>query len=502
MMDTIKILMLEDDPEDAEIIQNYLQNSGLNFHATIASTKKEYIKGLEEGSYDVILCDHYLHEFSSIEAIKIRNDKNLSTPFLLVSGAVSDASAVNIIKDGAHDYILKDRLQRLPAAITQALENEQNKQDKIKAEKELLKSKARFKLLFNSSSEVLFDSDIVTGEVQISDGYKKSYGYEVAENMTPVTDWAGHIHAEDREAVWKDYQRALTSNDSEWKYAYRFLRADNSVAYVVSSAVILRHTDGTAYRVVGAMKDVTDSKTLESEREKIISEVLGRNKELDQFAYLVSHNLRSPVSNIMALGEALSDASYPDELHKELLTHLNLSVSKLDNVIRDLNDTLQIKHNRDEVMEVVCFTDIVEDIKTGIKDVIEKYHVSIESDFAQADRLMTVKSYVYSVFLKLLSNSIKYRQPGLPPVISLKSFARGGGIELIISDNGLGIDLKKNGREIFGLYKRFHYHVEGKGMGLFLAKTEIEKLGGTIDVASEVNNGTAFKIFLPFITCS
>ncbi len=146
----------------------------------------------------------------------------------------------------------------------------------------------------------------------------------------------------------------------------------------------------------------------------------------------------------MGLAEALTDESYPDVLHKESLTQLNLSVLKLDDVIRDLNYTLQIKHNADEVKEAVCFNDIVKDIKISIKDVIEKHKVSIETNFDEADKFMTVKSYIYSVFFNLISNSIKYRQAGLLPVISLKSLKTAEGIQLIISDNGSGIDIDKN----------------------------------------------------------
>jgi light-regulated signal transduction histidine kinase (bacteriophytochrome) len=286
----------------------------------------------------------------------------------LVSGAVSDASAVNIIKEGASDYILKDRMERLPVAITQAIEKEKNRHEKVQA-------------------------------------------------------------------------------------------AD--------------------------------------EKAKIISELLRRNKELEQFTYIISHHLRSPVANIMGLAQALTEDNYPEALRKEFLTQLNLSVLKMDDVIRDINKSLQIKNNINELKEVVCFTDVVKDIKTSIAHFIEMHKVIIETDFDEVDKFMTVKSYVYSLLNTLISNSIKYRQPGLLPVISLKSLRINDGIQLIISDNGLGINLDKNSNSIFGLYKRFHPHIEGKGIGLFLAKTEIEKLGGAIEIKSKVNYGTTFKIFLP-----
>lgn len=87
-----------------------------------------------------------------------------------------------------------------------------------------------------------------------------------------------------------------------------------------------------------------------------------------------------------------------------------------------------------------------------------------------------------------------YRQPEIPCLITIKSNQINNKLELVFSDNGLGIDLQRRADEVFGLYKRFHSHVEGKGMGLFMVKTQVEKLGGKISIQSEVNKGTAFKI--------
>jgi signal transduction histidine kinase len=104
---------------------------------------------------------------------------------------------------------------------------------------------------------------------------------------------------------------------------------------------------------------------------------------------------------------------------------------------------------------------------------------------------------MYSIFHNLITNSIKYRQPGIAPIIEITSTVHQGKIDLVFKDNGLGIDLKRKGTEVFGLYKRFHHHVEGKGMGLFMVKTHVETIGGTISIESEINKGTTFTISFP-----
>jgi signal transduction histidine kinase len=107
---------------------------------------------------------------------------------------------------------------------------------------------------------------------------------------------------------------------------------------------------------------------------------------------------------------------------------------------------------------------------------------------------VTLKSYLYSIFYNLISNSIKFRQKQVPCIIEIKSNLLKNNVELIFTDNGMGIDLKKKGDHIFGLYKRFHPHTEGKGMGLFMVKTQVETLSGKISIESEVNKGTQFRI--------
>ena len=133
----LKILMLEDNENDAELIQMYLRSSSLNVETTLVSNKEDYIEKLSKEDYDVILSDHNLPQFSSLEALKIRNEIKFHVPFILVSGAIPEEYAVTILQAGANDYILKDRPQRLITAITEAIKKQKAISDKILTEQEL-----------------------------------------------------------------------------------------------------------------------------------------------------------------------------------------------------------------------------------------------------------------------------------------------------------------------------------------------------------------------------
>lgn len=248
-----------------------------------------------------------------------------------------------------------------------------------------------------------------------------------------------------------------------------------------------------------SIADITLRKQQEIEREKITTDLIQRNKDLEQFTYVISHNLRSPLTNIMGLSQLLQEDGQTEDFQKMYTKQLSVSVEKMDIIIKDLNYVLQIKKEMSEVKQNIFFSDLVQDIKLSIEYLILKEDVTLVTDFTEINSLITVKSYLYSIFYNLITNSIKYRQQGLSPVIEVKSRMSAKKIELIFTDNGLGIDLKRKGKEVFGLYKRFHHHIEGKGMGLFMTKTQVESLGGSISIESELQKGTKFIISFPVV---
>jgi PAS domain S-box-containing protein len=241
-------------------------------------------------------------------------------------------------------------------------------------------------------------------------------------------------------------------------------------------------------------RDITQLKLAELERIKISNDLILRNKDLEQFAYIISHNLRAPVANIKGIAEAINSMQLDEQKEKQMKGYLITSVKKLDEVIVDLNEILQIKGNVSEKKETVRFSQLLSDIQISIDSLIRKEEVNFITDFSDVDEMQTLKSYLYSIFYNLISNSIKYRCPDISPAIEIRSKNPKNKIELIFKDNGLGIDLKKRGGQVFGLYKRFHSHTEGKGMGLYMVKAQVETLGGKISVESEVNKGTEFRI--------
>ncbi len=253
--------------------------------------------------------------------------------------------------------------------------------------------------------------------------------------------------------------------------------------------------DRSMLGVIMSLRDITERKTSELQEKKMTSELVQRNKDLEQFAYIISHNLRAPVANILGITDALKDGDLDDADQVIFMNGLHDSARKLDDVITDLNRILQLKNGLSENKEKVLFSTLVRDIKYSIGNTSENEMFQLQADFSEVDEMITLKSYLHSIFYNLISNSIKYKKIDLIPVISITSKKNANGIELIFRDNGLGIDMEKNGGMLFGLYKRFNHNAaEGKGIGLFMVKTQVETLGGKISVSSNVGEGAEFKI--------
>jgi len=249
--------------------------------------------------------------------------------------------------------------------------------------------------------------------------------------------------------------------------------------------------------VVMVVNDISSIKLAALEKEKITRDLIQRNKNIEQFSYIVSHNLRAPLTNIIGCVELIkNDEINATELIK-IIEGMASSANKLDDVIKDLNQILQVRNPLIEKREAVSFHQIVDEIKDTIQESIQQNKVSFTTDFNEVEELVSIKRYIYSIFYNLIYNSIKYQNPQVNPIIEIKSKRLDSGIKLTFKDNGSGIDLIKEHDKIFGLYKRFHLDIEGKGIGLFMVKNQVETIGGTIHIASEPNKGTEFTIELP-----
>lgn len=228
--------------------------------------------------------------------------------------------------------------------------------------------------------------------------------------------------------------------------------------------------------------------------EETNKELINHNNNLQQFSYTVSHNLRGPVASLRGLLSLL----HKDELGKrneEIFQHFENSVVALDDTIKDLNYIIELKNDASSQRETVNLASVLTQIKFLLKKDIDEQRVTITHEFGIVE-LQSVKAMIQSILYNLISNAIKYRSYERPLVITIRSGILNQQVQLEIQDNGLGIDLPLHKEKLFGLYKRFHTHTEGKGLGLFLVKLQAETLGGYVRVVSKPGIGTTFTVVI------
>jgi PAS domain S-box-containing protein len=752
----IKILHLEDMPADAELVMRELTRSQLLFDRLLVDNKADYVQALYNYKPDIILSDHALPSFDSIEAYRILKEQSLNIPFILITATISEEFAVDIMKNGAADYILKDRTQRLPNAIINALEKNKLEVERKRFLTEVIANEALLKEAENIANIGSLDIDLQTQRAKWSPGLYNILGLDINDIEPSFKSFFNRVHPEDiawlrnsiddatsnLDSIELDF-RITTYNDDRLKYlhaklliergddglpqrlkgimqdiserkqaeeriqeasetqaaildalppnivlinekgkiiavneswkklalfnnlgipnygvGYSYLaisetataidkltssKIEQGINDVISGnrkefemeyaslsgkdwfmivvspladrtqkgAVILHinitdrklaeaslqkseanlrsvfeHIDlsimlfdadlnvmsfnnnanaaliklfnkgpkigkpiinqfpkerrqaikkaielakdhqvaayeasfvkADGYRdwydikwvgvfneddqiagVVLTFKDITEKKNIESERERMTADLAQRNKDLEQFTYIISHNLRAPVANIQGLASLLADVEPGQPEKSDTLEALSVSVNNLDKVILDLNQILQVRSQVNDQIERISLSKLLEEIRTGISQMMEKNNVMLTGDFKAFDELYILKSYLYSIFQNLVINSIKYRRQNVNPNITVSSKLTNDKMMICFKDNGRGIDLDKYGPHLFGLYKRFDWSVEGKGVGLFMVKMQVESLGGSINVKSKVDVGTEFILEFP-----
>ncbi len=357
-----------------------------------------------------------------------------------------------------------------------------------------IESSKRYKYAVKASDDAIWDWDLITDKLYWSDGFEKILGTKLTEDKFTIQYWETIIHPDDKERVVSSIHNAiLTFRNIYWEENYRMIKEDGSIVYVNDRGYIIHNKFDRPLRMVGAIKDITDVKLAEIEKQKLMDDLIKRNEALEQFTYIVSHNLRAPVANILGLSQAVQDNAMDEESRMLMTTHLHKAAESLDNVLKDLNHILNTNMAVNLKKDIVYFERLHDHIKLDLKEQIKNEGVEFKIDFEEAPVIKIVYTYLHNILLNLVTNSIKFRSEKTP-LIKMQTYKDDRFIYLEYEDNGIGVDLDKFGHKIFGLYKVFHPEKKGKGMGLFMVKTQMDNLNGEITLSSKVGKGTKFYL--------
>ncbi|WP_395062089.1 PAS domain-containing protein [Flavobacterium sp.] len=297
-------------------------------------------------------------------------------------------------------------------------------------------------------------------------------------------------------SVRKDFKKLTEALKKKEEFSLEVLnKRKNKEQYWVNFTMIpINNNDNQHSHWISIQRDISEEKQREEERDQLINELTQNNKDLKQFSYITSHNLRAPLSNLTGLLNLVEDIPIENEELKEIISGFSKSTSQLNETINDLVNVIIIKDSPSIQKEEIIIKDVFENVFNQLSFLISLKKPIIKMDLNNAQIINLNKSYIESILLNLMTNSLRYLEPKRQLKIAISSKKTSSETILTFKDNGIGIDLERNKDKIFGLYQRFHDYPDSKGLGLYLVKSQVESMGGTINVESKVGVGTTFII--------
>lgn len=364
--------------------------------------------------------------------------------------------------------------------------------ERKRIEEELKESEERFRTLQQASfgGIGMHDNGII---IDCNQGLCDITGYSREELI-------GHNGLELIAPEWRAMVMEKIVSGAEKPYDVEGIQKDGTRYFLEVQAKNIPY-QGKMIRVT-EFRNITDRKLAEEKIMEqnakllaITSDLKRKNDQLEEFTQIVSHNLRSPVGNILTLLSFFENTSSEAEKN-EYLALLKESGLTAQKTLHELHEVLKIKQNKTVARQKLEFEKVFRHVESMLSAKMAGVSARVESNFTLAPTIHYPNIYLESIFLNLLSNSLKYSRPGEKPVIRFKTYYSASNIILEVSDNGMGINLERYGHQVFKLHKTFHHHPESRGIGLFMIKNQIEAMGGEITINSQVNKGTT--IFVNF----
>ena len=325
------------------------------------------------------------------------------------------------------------------------------------------------------------DKDEINWSDQLHTIWDKDRGSFVANYDSVV----GMVHPDDRPRFLQHLEDCLQGRATH-DITHRIVLDSGEEKYIHTRGNLFRNGSGNPIRMSGTAQDVT--KKVRSHHK-----ILDQNLELQNFVRIVSHNLRAPISNLLMLSKIYEWGQ--NKTNDSILKNIESTTLALDHTIRDLNNSLSFKHTMKERVEEIHLREILKDVRALLYQEIKATKASIEVDFTAVSSIYSIKSYVSNILYNLLVNALKYSKENVPPKIAISTEEKEDRVILKVSDNGIGMELTPERKSrIFQMYGRLSGKTKGKGMGLFLVKTQIEALYGTIEVLSERGVGSTFIV--------
>jgi two-component system, NarL family, sensor histidine kinase UhpB len=479
MTHELKILYLEDSEYDAELSARQLKQAGLKFSFKLVDSREEYSAALTEYIPDVILADHSLFQFNSSEALKLFKSTGLKIPFILVTGTVSEEFAVNILKEGADDYLLKSNLTRLPNAIINCLEKYRFDRERQQYMRNIITNEALMKEAEELANFGSWEYENNTGNIKWSGGVFRICGYQPGEVAPDLDIILQHIHPEEADGFRKAVD-ALYKQHQTYVAETRMIDKDGVHKFIFFRIIVKLNQEPTHFRLLGFMQDITEKRKLEKEladqalaQQKLITEVTiqAQERERNHLGRELHDNINQILTTskiyLKIASEATEETRRKDHIAKSF-NHINHAVDE----IRKLSKSL-VAPTLGDMGLVIALEELAEEINNMKEMRVEVF----DSSAGKLDKNMELM--FYRIAQEQLNNINKYARAN-HVVIRLGS--DNNNHTFSIKDNGVGFDPSEKSR----------------GIGLKNIASRVDFYSGKMDIISTPGQGCSIEIKIPF----
>lgn len=350
----------------------------------------------------------------------------------------------------------------------------------------------RYHFAVQASDRGVWDWDLVTGIVYYSSESMKILELKESDLVATSKDWDERVHPDDREDYYGNINLHFENKIPFYETCHRVLCNGRYKWILDRGKVIERDADGKPLRIVGTHTDISVQKEKELELAKMLEILNTQNNKLLNFAYIVSHNLRSHSGSIKSLLYLNKEELQSDS---ETLNTIQIVSDELFSTIENLNELVKMHTVKDKEIEQLNLNVYINKVLDVLHNAIIQKDIVVLNYSQSSINIQCLPAYLESILLNIVTNAIKYSDQKKAPKIIFTSDENEDFIILSIKDNGLGIDLNKHRDSIFGLYNTFHKNDDARGVGLYLTKNQIENMGGKIEVESTLYVGSTFKIY-------
>jgi len=506
----LRVLIVEDSEDDAELIVNQLERSGYEPSYERVDNLDAMTTALEKEQWDVVLADYSLPRFSATAALSLLQSKQLDLPFIIISGSIADGIAVAAMKAGAHDYLMKGNLARLVPVIERELHEAANRRDRQQIQSALRASEDRWQLALRGNNDGIWDWNIQSNTVFFSARWKEMLGYTEDEITNHFKEWSKLLHPDDLNWVTEALQDHLAGKTQFYRTEHRIRCKDGKYKWILARGQALWDEAGNPIRMVGSHTDITPAKQMEEALRQQAETLAEANRLKDEFLAIVSHELRTPLNAILGWSQMLRNRKFDEAKVAQALETIERNAKLQKQLIEDLLDvscTIQGKLNL-----TVAPTNLVPIIEAAIETLQTAADAkAIQVKFLVDDSVALVSgdtNRLQQVVWNLLSNAIKFTpQRGRVEIRLSKGERRDSSSSPVayiqVSDSGIGIKAEFL-PYVFDRFRQENSSITrcygGLGLGLAIVRDLLELHGGTVQADSPgEGQGTTFTVRLPLI---